>query len=84
MVFKLSGYQSLREALPLGMLNETVFIYLSLYQIVDVDERNGVLTVKLWMYLYYKFKEPLWDPAEYSNATRMQFLPNTFWKPDVG
>ena len=69
---------------PAGIVNQTVFVYMSIYQIVDVDEKNGILTMKLWMYTYYRFHEPLWDPLKYNNATRMQFLPDTFWKPDVG
>ena len=69
---------------PAGMVNQTVFMYLSIYQIVDVDEKNGILTLKLWMYLYYKMYNALWDPALYKNTTRMQFQPDTFWKPDVG
>ena len=69
---------------PADMVNRTVFIYLSIYQIVDVDEKMGMFTMKFWMYIYYKLQHPLWDPRKYKNATRMQFLSDTFWKPDVG
>ena len=69
---------------PAGMLNQTVFLFIGVYQILDVDEKNGHLTMKLWMYVYYRFKSPLWDPKHYKNVTRLQFNPNTFWVPDIG
>ena len=83
---KLSSYLEERltqNSPPAGMYKQTVFLFLGLYQIVDVDEKNGHLTLKLWMYTYYKVG-PLWEPTEYSNTTRMQFPRNTFWEPDIG
>ena len=69
---------------PACMVDKKVFLGLSIYQIIEVNERHGFLTMKLWMYTYYKLNDWLWDPIEYHNATRMQFLSDTFWKPDVG
>ena len=34
------------------MVNDTVFIFIDLYQIVNMDEKNGILALKLWMYIY--------------------------------
>ena len=68
----------------MGMVDNKVYLYIDLYQIVDVDERNGVLALKLWIFVYYRINEQLWEPDDFSGARRMQFPMNTFWQPDVG
>ena len=55
-----------------------------LNQIVDVDKRNGIVTLKLWLFDYYRLDDALWNPSDYDNVTRMQFPADTFWKPDIG
>ena len=69
---------------PGGMVNNTVYVYVDLYQIVDVDEKNGVLTLKLWLFTYYRLDESLWKPSEYKGVNRLQFPMDTFWNPDIG
>ena len=53
---------------PGAMVNDTVFTFVDLYQIADVDEKNGILTLKMWTYIYYWMDQPLWDPAQYSGV----------------
>ena len=38
---------------PDRMKNRSVFIDFSLVQILDVDERRGLLTLKIWNFVYY-------------------------------
>ena len=64
------------------MVNDTVFIFIDLYQIVNVDEKNGILALKLWMYIYYDL-DLLWDEAQFGGLRTMQFPMDTFWKPDI-
>ena len=69
---------------PVGMQNNSVFVYFDIYQIVDVIEKDGLITVKLWLYAYYILEEPLWNEAEFNNVSIVQFPGETFWVPDVG
>ena len=84
------------------VLNHThtldVRLRLYLQQIVDVDEKNQVLTLVLWEEFKWQDYKMRWDPREYGNIERMKEnlgklreichlgirLPSdALWKPDV-
>ena len=69
---------------PAGMQNDSVFLFLDLYQIINVDEKNGILDLKFWIFLYYNMNESLWAEPDYSGVRAMQFPMDTFWRPDIG
>ena len=69
---------------PHDMQNNTVYIYVDLYQILDVDEKNGVLSAKLWLYFYYYTPSALWDPNDYNGTQGLLVPANTFWTADIG
>ena len=68
---------------PGGLVNNSVEVCSDLYQIVDVDEKNGMINLKIWMYVSYKLEEPLWEPSDFGNTTKVQFPTDTFWRPDL-
>ena len=68
---------------PAGMLNNSVTVFCDLYQIVDVDEKNGVIKLKIWLFISYKMEEKLWDPSEHGNMTNIQLKGDTLWRPDI-
>ncbi|GMR37775.1 hypothetical protein PMAYCL1PPCAC_07970 [Pristionchus mayeri] len=54
-----------------------------LQQIVDVDEKNQVLTLVVWQQTKWYDYKMRWDPSEYGGIKMVQ-LPNNFlWKPDI-
>ncbi|GMT16552.1 hypothetical protein PFISCL1PPCAC_7849, partial [Pristionchus fissidentatus] len=54
-----------------------------LQQIVDVDEKNQVLTLVVWQQTKWHDYKMRWDPSEYGGIKIIQ-LPNSFlWKPDI-
>ncbi|XP_075240192.1 acetylcholine receptor subunit alpha-like [Convolutriloba macropyga] len=63
-----------------NMLNNTVFICLDLYQLLGIDEKEGTVNIKLWLYITYYLPHIVWDPA-----TNGQYFmpPNTVWAPDI-
>ena len=65
-------------------MNDSVMVYMDLRQIVDVTEKDGVLTVKLWIYFYFMLEEPLWDVSQFWGVKSMQFPMDSFWRPDIG
>ena len=68
---------------PFDMLNNTVFIYFDLYQILEVDEKNGVLQAKFWLYYYYYAPSAEWEPEDYGNISTMLVPAKTFWTPSI-
>ena len=45
------------------MVNNTVFVYLDVYQLLGVDEKEGTINLKLWLYVSYRLPNIVWDPA---------------------
>nr|CAD2183938.1 unnamed protein product [Meloidogyne enterolobii] len=60
-----------------------VSLHLYLQQIVDVDEKNQVLTVVLWEEFRWFDYKMRWDPREYGGIKKIRFPTGTLWRPDV-
>ncbi|KAL3093172.1 hypothetical protein niasHT_022622 [Heterodera trifolii] len=56
---------------------------LYLQQIVDVDEKNQVLTIVIWEEFRWSDYKMVWDPREYGGIDRIRLPSSTLWKPDV-
>ena len=69
---------------PYDMLNNTVYIYNDLLQIVDVDEKQGLWEIKLWIFLSYRSEQAkdAWE-GNGSLPQTMLFPQGTFWTPDI-
>ncbi|XP_019954972.1 neuronal acetylcholine receptor subunit alpha-7-like [Paralichthys olivaceus] len=61
----------------------TVSLGLSLMQIMDVDEKNQVLTTNIWLQLFWNDIYLQWNPEEYPGVTHLRFPENLIWKPDI-
>lgn len=61
----------------------TVQFGLSLMQIMDVDEKNQVLTTNIWLQLFWNDHYLQWDPLEYPGVANVRFPDNLIWKPDI-
>ena len=68
---------------PEAMTNNTVFIFVDLYQILDVNEKEGLVSLKLWVFYYYHLEHIRWDPAEYAGRNTFVLPKGTFWAPDI-
>lgn len=60
-----------------------VSLHFYLQQIVDVDEKNQVLTVVLWEEFRWFDYKMRWDPREYGGIKKIRFPTGTLWRPDV-
>ncbi|CAJ0580936.1 unnamed protein product, partial [Mesorhabditis spiculigera] len=54
-----------------------------LQQLVDVDEKNQLVQLVLWVKLTWIDYKMKWDPNEYGGIKDVQLPPNTLWKPDI-
>ncbi|XP_053224919.1 neuronal acetylcholine receptor subunit alpha-7-like [Podarcis raffonei] len=61
----------------------TVHFTLSLMQIMDVDEKNQVLTTNVWLQMYWYDHYLQWNESEYPGVKTLRFAANQVWKPDI-
>ncbi|XP_046600826.1 neuronal acetylcholine receptor subunit alpha-7 isoform X1 [Neodiprion lecontei] len=56
---------------------------LTLQQIIDVDEKNQILTTNAWLNLEWTDYNLQWNESEYGGVRDLRITPNKLWKPDV-
>ncbi|KAI3388224.1 hypothetical protein SNEBB_006325 [Seison nebaliae] len=61
----------------------TVSLTLTLSQILDLDEKNQVLTTNFWVTYKWIDFHLSWAPAEYGNITKIRIPPSHIWTPDI-
>ncbi|XP_042295528.1 neuronal acetylcholine receptor subunit alpha-7-like isoform X1 [Sceloporus undulatus] len=61
----------------------TVHFTLSLMQIMDVDEKNQVLTTNVWLQMYWYDHYLRWNESEYPGVKSLRFSPDRLWTPDI-
>uniref|UniRef100_A0A7E4VUT2 Neur_chan_LBD domain-containing protein n=1 Tax=Panagrellus redivivus TaxID=6233 RepID=A0A7E4VUT2_PANRE len=69
---------SLRHDIPINVTFE-----FSLTQIIDVDERNQIITTNAWVRQSWFDYKMIWDPADYNNVTKMHIPYRKVWRPDI-
>nr|AHC70333.1 nicotinic acetylcholine receptor [Schistosoma mansoni] len=62
-------------------LNVSVKFFLN--QVMDVDEKNQVLTTIIWMDLIWNDYHFLWNPKEFGNITTLNLPYTAVWRPDI-
>ncbi|XP_038073410.1 neuronal acetylcholine receptor subunit alpha-10-like [Patiria miniata] len=55
----------------------------ALQQIIEMDEKNQVLTVNLWMRMQWTDRNFHWDPADYGGTDTLIVPINSIWRPDI-
>ncbi|KAI6171111.1 Neuronal acetylcholine receptor subunit eat-2 [Aphelenchoides bicaudatus] len=70
---------------PIGNHSEALDVKLRviLYQILEIDEKNQMLTIVIWLQMTWNDYKMVWAPAEYGNITRIALPPDMLWKPDI-
>ncbi|ESP00162.1 hypothetical protein LOTGIDRAFT_141278, partial [Lottia gigantea] len=66
---------------PEMMLNVTFGVALA--QIIDVDEKNQIITTNCWINQGWLDKQLSWNPARYDNITVTRIPWELVWKPDI-
>lgn len=79
----MAQYNKLERPVP----NETQAIILkfglTLQQIMDVDEKNQLLTTNVWLNLEWEDANMRWNESEYGNVKDIRVPPGQLWKPDI-
>ncbi|CAG0890050.1 unnamed protein product [Darwinula stevensoni] len=79
----MSGY--MKSVRPCRHSHEPVDVSfgLALTQIIDVDERNQILTTNCWLKEVWKDYGLQWNASEYENVTVVRIPYDQVWKPDI-
>ncbi|XP_034077022.1 neuronal acetylcholine receptor subunit alpha-7a isoform X1 [Gymnodraco acuticeps] len=79
----MSNYNPLVRPVDNDSQSLTVHFGLTLRQIMDVDEKNQVLTTNIWLQLYWDDFYLRWNPSDYPGVPNVRFPDNLIWKPDI-
>ncbi|XP_047000668.1 neuronal acetylcholine receptor subunit alpha-7-like [Schistocerca americana] len=56
---------------------------LTLQQIIDVDEKNQILTTNAWLNMEWVDYNLRWNESEYGGVKDLRITPNKIWRPDI-
>ncbi|KAM8839941.1 LOW QUALITY PROTEIN: cholinergic receptor, nicotinic, alpha 11 [Spinachia spinachia] len=61
----------------------TVVFTLSMIQIMDVDEKNQVLTTNMWLRMSWFDHYLQWNQSEHPGVKNLRFTTDQIWTPDI-
>ncbi|XP_029452071.1 neuronal acetylcholine receptor subunit alpha-2 isoform X2 [Rhinatrema bivittatum] len=56
---------------------------LSIAQLIDVDEKNQMMTTNVWLKQEWEDYKLRWNPADYDNVTSIRVPSEMIWIPDI-
>ncbi|CAG6021095.1 unnamed protein product [Menidia menidia] len=70
---------------PVKNTTDTVLVHfgLSIAQLIDVDEKNQMMTTNVWVKQEWNDYKLRWNPEEYENVTSIRIPSEIIWRPDI-
>lgn len=70
---------------PVANISDAVLVRfgLSIAQLIDVDEKNQMMTTNVWVKQEWHDYKLRWDPLEYENVTSIRIPSELIWRPDI-
>ncbi|KAK7884811.1 hypothetical protein WMY93_027934 [Mugilogobius chulae] len=70
---------------PVQNTTDTVLVHfgLSIAQLIDVDEKNQMMTTNVWVKQEWNDYKLRWNPEEYENVTSIRIPSELIWRPDI-
>ncbi|XP_060093051.1 neuronal acetylcholine receptor subunit beta-3 isoform X2 [Heteronotia binoei] len=77
------GYQ--KWIRPVKHSNDTIKVYfgLKISQLVDVDEKNQLMTTNVWLKQEWIDHKLCWNPEDYGGITAIRVPSESLWLPDI-
>ncbi|KAG7461650.1 hypothetical protein MATL_G00193370 [Megalops atlanticus] len=77
------GYQ--KWVRPIQHANDTITVRfgLKISQLVDVDEKNQLMTTNVWLWQEWTDYKLRWNPEDYGGITSIRVPSETIWLPDI-
>ncbi|XP_062385709.1 cholinergic receptor, nicotinic, alpha 11 [Sardina pilchardus] len=79
----LKDYNRMERPVANDSLPLTVVLSMSLVQIMDVDEKNQVLTTNIWLNMKWFDHYLKWNQTEYPGVKNLRFTTDQVWTPDI-
>ncbi|KAL1785365.1 neuronal acetylcholine receptor subunit alpha-4 isoform X1 [Sigmodon hispidus] len=78
-----SGYN--KWSRPVANISDVVLVRfgLSIAQLIDVDEKNQMMTTNVWVKQEWYDYKLRWDPGDYENVTSIRIPSELIWRPDI-
>ncbi|XP_040103636.1 neuronal acetylcholine receptor subunit alpha-4 [Oryx dammah] len=78
-----SGYN--KWSRPVANISDAVLVHfgLSIAQLIDVDEKNQMMTTNVWVKQEWHDYKLHWDPADFENVTSIRIPSELIWRPDI-
>ncbi|XP_016150842.1 neuronal acetylcholine receptor subunit alpha-2-like [Sinocyclocheilus grahami] len=78
-----SNYNKLSR--PVANISDVVLVHfgLSIAQLIDVDEKNQMMTTNVWVKQEWNDYKLRWNPEEYENVTSIRIPSEIIWRPDI-
>ncbi|XP_032950270.1 neuronal acetylcholine receptor subunit alpha-4 [Rhinolophus ferrumequinum] len=78
-----SGYN--KWSRPVANISDVVLVHfgLSIAQLIDVDEKNQMMTTNVWVKQEWHDYKLRWDPSDYENVTSIRIPSELIWRPDI-
>uniref|UniRef100_A0A1I7RL52 Acetylcholine receptor subunit alpha-type unc-63 n=2 Tax=Bursaphelenchus xylophilus TaxID=6326 RepID=A0A1I7RL52_BURXY len=79
----LSDYNKLVR--PVYNNTDTLVVYfkLKLSQLLDVHEKNQIMTTNVWLHHTWRDQKLTWDPEEYGGVKQLYVPVDLIWLPDI-
>lgn len=70
---------------PVENSNQTVEVEmgLSFVQLININEKNQVMTSNVWQQFHWKDYQLKWEPALYGGIDVLRLPPDKVWRPDI-
>uniref|UniRef100_A0A4W5JY37 Cholinergic receptor, nicotinic, alpha 4b n=1 Tax=Hucho hucho TaxID=62062 RepID=A0A4W5JY37_9TELE len=70
---------------PVANTSDVVLVHfgLSIAQLIDVDEKNQMMTTNVWVKQEWNDYKLRWNPEEYENVTSIRIPSEIIWRPDI-
>ncbi|KAL2103672.1 hypothetical protein ACEWY4_000540 [Coilia grayii] len=70
---------------PVANTTDVVLVHfgLSIAQLIDVDEKNQMMTTNVWVKQEWNDYKLRWNPDEYENVTSIRIPSEIIWRPDI-
>ncbi|XP_030637485.1 neuronal acetylcholine receptor subunit alpha-2a [Chanos chanos] len=70
---------------PVRNISDVVIVKfgLSIAQLIDVDEKNQMMTTNVWLKQEWNDYKLRWNPSDYDNVTSIRVPSEMIWVPDI-
>ncbi|TRY98691.1 hypothetical protein DNTS_004805 [Danionella cerebrum] len=70
---------------PVANISDVVLVHfgLSIAQLIDVDEKNQMMTTNVWVMQEWNDYKLRWNPEDFENVTSIRIPSEIIWRPDI-